>query len=443
LDGKIVMVVAALDNIGTTTTLASSVTLSSVVTLAAAVGLFLMWVPAHMDDARERRSESGTVPFVRDKSQALPRALWLWFCWVLLSFGWNADIGKLAIQNLCVYASFVFVADLTARHATVEYGKRLLGALTWVVWIISLVYLLSVAKYGLGTTVVLRSRGTAIEDAILAGAVVLAWRGFRIGAARFVPIFLLVTVTLSLSRMSLAICMLAIATAYSVSSGRRKAIMSKRSFRRLVGGVLAAGGAFTYLVFNWAPLRDRFIGGDQAVVGGVQINTSGRIGIWSLLWHNAIPSITHIIIGQGAASSEILLGAQFAVIRGKQVLEPSCDYLRMFYDFGLVGLALFVVGMVQLAIRTYRWAAEEPGRHVATLHWAAFLASAALLGSMITDNPVTYSFCMLPFGALIGISMGLARNRMRRRELLSLQMQLAEVPGEALSPRPRILPSSG
>ncbi len=445
LDGKLVILVAALDNIGTTTTLASSVTLSSVVTLGAAVALFAMWLPSTMEASRQRRAEMPLVGrVVRDKSRALPKALWLWFAWAVLSLSWDVDRGKWALQNLCVYAGFMFAADLTARHASVEYGRKLFRALVWVAWLISLVYLFSVLRYGLGTTVVLRSRGTAIEDAILSGTAVLAWRGLRIPIARFLPIVLLGTVTLSLSRMSLAITMLALFTAFSVSGSRQqKGIMSKRTFMRLVGGVLAAGAVFTYLVYNWAPLHNRFIGGDKASVGGVQINTSGRLEIWSGLWHNAWSSMTHVIIGQGVASSELAVAAAFHIneVTQRQLADPHNDFLRMFFDFGIIGFVLFVVGMVQLATRIYRFAVEESDRTIRAMHWAAFIAACSLLGSMITDNPVVYSFCMFPFGALVGLSMGLARQRVKREELEHLKMQLLDLPEAPAPARPRILPS--
>ncbi|MGD0081693.1 MAG: O-antigen ligase family protein [Acidimicrobiales bacterium] len=445
LEAKLVVVVAALDNIGTTTTLASSLSLSSVVTLVATVGLLVMWLPARMRRLNETEPRVARA-LARDKSRELPRPLWLWFVWVLLSFSWNHSVGKYSFQNLCVYAGFMFTADLLARHASLEFGKRLVRALMWVVLIISAVYLFSVVQYGLDNVVVLRARGTAMEEAMLAGTAVLAWRGLRVPIGRIVPIVLLLSVTLSLSRMSLAISVLAAACAFAVS-GRRRTLMSKRTFLRLLAGVAAAGSIFTYLAFKWAPLHNRFFGGDRATVGGVTINTSGRLTIWRLLWDNAWSSTTHVLIGQGAASSELFLQRlSLNAASGHQVADPHNDFLRMFYDFGAVGFVLFGIGMVMLAVRAYRWANEEPDRQIATLHWASFLATCGLLGAMITDNGVTYSFCMFPYGALVGLSMGLARNRAAQLALseveVQVQPQVPESPDEGRLPGPRLWPSS-
>jgi hypothetical protein len=441
LEAKLVVLVGAVDNIGTTTTLAASVSLSAVVTLLAAAGLLVMWVPARL--RRWSRSEPH-IPraLARDKSQELPQALWLWFGWVVLSFGWNHSIGKWAIQNLCVYAGFLFSADLLARYGSLELAKRVIRLLIWVLWIINLLYLLLVAKYGLGANVVLGARGTAIEDAIMAGAAVLAWRGLHLSIARFLPIVLVLAVTLSLSRMALAISILAAVSAFAVS-GKRRPHLSKRALLRLLGGVIAAAGAFGYLAFSWAPLRSRFVQGDSAKVGGVGINTSGRLHLWAALWNHAWSSMTHVIIGQGAASSDLFaLASTLNVARATQVADPHDDFLRMFYDFGVVGLVLFTVGMVALAIRAYHWAKEEPDRQVAAVHWASFLTTCALLGTMITDNPVTYSFCMLPYGALVGLSMGLARKAAAQRVMSEPEMQAPPLSVEAPLPGPRVWPSS-
>jgi hypothetical protein len=436
LEGRLIVAVAALDNIGTGASLAASVSVSSVVTLGAAVGLLLMWLPARLEDVL--RPQPGVVrALARDKSKGMPKALWLWFAWVLVSFSWNQSIGKWAIQNVCVYAGFMFSVDLLARHASLELGKRFIRMMMWVIWLTSIAYLITVLKYGLGTNAALSARGSAIQDALLTGTAVLAWRSLRIPVARFLPIVLLVAVSASLSRMALAICILGVASAWAVSGKRRK-VISRRAFLRLLGGVAAAAAAFAYLVFNWKPLHDRFLGGDNASVAGLSINTSGRLAIWRLLWDNAWSSMTHVFIGQGAGTSELLVQAHTT-----RITDPHNDFLRMFFDFGAVGFVLFTVGMIALAIRAYRWATDEPDRQIAAVHWASFLATCALLGSMITDNPVTYSFTMLPYGALVGLSMGLARKRATQLASAELQMQAPESIEDEQLADPRLRLSSG
>jgi O-antigen ligase len=411
LDGKLVIAIAALDNIGTTTPLASSVSLSAVMTLFTAIALLMMWVPARSANAAERRAAllGRRITKLQKSTLGLPVPLWLWFSYAIVSLAWVQDLGKWAVQNLCVYGSFLFAADLGARFATIDRAKNLMRALCWVVWIISLVYLTSVGIYGLGATQILRSRGTAIENAILAGACIIAARGLRLKVARWLPPVLLVAVILSLSRMSLAITILALFAGFSVTGKSHKAIMSSATFKKLLLGTLTGGAAFIYLVLNWAPLHNRFVGGDNASIGGVQINTSGRASMWSKLWDNAVLQFNHVLFGQGPASSEIFVQKNVDTSQLRSVADPHNDYLRMFYDYGIVGEILFVTGMIMLLYRIYRWAKNESVRDVAMIHWTAFLSGGALMGCMITDNPVVYPFCMLPFAALVGMSMGLAR----------------------------------
>lgn len=149
-------------------------------------------------------------------------------------------------------------------------------------------------------------------------------------------------------------------------------------------------------VTSWAPLRDRFTQGDTSLsVGGLSINAEGRTKVWQILYPEALRDP---VMGRGPGS---------ASARSLQISptldHPHNDYLRVFYDFGAVGFGLLVwfavrSGRLLVRIRKRRRGLVPP--------LAALNVAIAILIVMATDNPLDYSFVMIPFGALIGLGLG-------------------------------------
>ena len=165
--------------------------------------------------------------------------------------------------------------------------------------------------------------------------------------------------------------------------------------------VLIAAGYWA--VTSWAPLRDRFDQGDLSLsVGGTNINAEGRTKVWGVLW-SEVPNDLLIGHGPGAASARsILVDPAFD--------HPHNDYLRILYDFGVVGLVLLVWFAVRSA-RLLRRASKLSHGSLPAL--AALNAGLAILIMMTTDNPLDYPFVMIPLGALIGLGLGVRRSRRR------------------------------
>jgi O-antigen ligase len=159
-----------------------------------------------------------------------------------------------------------------------------------------------------------------------------------------------------------------------------------------------------WAVTSWAPLRDRFSEGDVSLsVGGVNINAEGRTKVWSVLWSEAQDEIL-VGRGPGAASAR-------SVAMDPAFDHPHNDYLRIVYDFGLVGLGLlgwFVVRTTRLLRRARRRARD------AIPPLAALYAGVAVLLVMATDNPLDYPFVMIPLGALLGLGLGVTVTEPRR-----------------------------
>jgi len=208
------------------------------------------------------------------------------------------------------------------------------------------------------------------------------------GQSKALPVLLLLDVVLSLSRTAALMSILVLAVGLAVRSASRG-----RALRVLV--LLGAGVAVAWFAFTrFAPLRDRFEGGDQAFsYGGAQFNVSGRADLWSFTLQDARH---HWWFGGGPGSADRAVLNHFLTVS-----HPHNDYLRVLHDFGVVGLVVFVLGFVTLMVRTWKLG-RATGRPV---HWAAFLALVGVAGTAFTDNVIVYAFVMVPLGVLVGASL--------------------------------------
>jgi O-antigen ligase len=110
-------------------------------------------------------------------------------------------------------------------------------------------------------------------------------------------------------------------------------------------------------------------------------------------------------IGHGAGSSASLISSLYPVD------SPLDEYLRIFHDYGLVGLALFLYAVWKLLRTSWKeWSeAKRYGASRARVHLAAFLAVVAVFFPMLTENSLIYLFMMAPLGVFLGASLGLRR----------------------------------
>jgi O-antigen ligase len=298
-----------------------------------------------------------------------------------------------------VLAVLVFVLSIVLVASSVRQlptlVPRLKSAFNAASWVAVAIYGATIALFGFGNDFLLGPRGFALFALIPITWSFARWRyGDRRAAAP--GLALLGVVVLSLSRLATAIGFLF--WPLSRMSSRAKL----KDFARVVIFV-ALGLALFFVAFqNFTPLRDRFLTGDVANVGGIlDINVSGRDNVWPVVWHSALRSPW---IGQGAGSAE-----QALIGYGFKVSLPHNEYLRIFHDFGLLGLVLWLWGFFLLLMRTYRAWRRADGRDedAAIVHLAAWLGLVGLGLSMITDNPLRYVHVLLPLGITLGASVGL------------------------------------
>ena len=288
-----------------------------------------------------------------------------------------------ALQNLFVFALFPLAIACGSLAAT---------TLPDVVTLVDHVILVAVAvSVCLGLVQIFAGRLVGPRSFALFALVPLSWNlAFaRNGSRRHMAIaaILLICIGATLSRAALATgLILACISLLDLRTPSRVA-------RFAAAAILVVGVAY-WAATSYTPLKDRFQQGDVQTVGGVPVNVSGREQLWSYTWDGFL---NRPIFGHGLGESERAIEAAFA--QG----HPHNDYLRILYDLGLVGLALWMLAYWQLFSRVLANRRRMPDREV---HVAALLVLIAVALSMVTDNEIVYSFVMGPAGVVIGLSLG-------------------------------------
>jgi O-antigen ligase len=223
---------------------------------------------------------------------------------------------------------------------------------------------------------------------------VLAWAlsAARNGSVRHIALvgFLVGAIGFTLSRTAFAVALILVAAALY----RRYRLAYK--VRLILASITLAAGAF-WLVTSVGTFQERFSSGDVSSLSTrVSINVSGRDDLWALMMSGIreSPFFGH---GLGASQSRIE-----QVFNGA-IAHPHNDYLRLAYDFGLVGLGLWAVGMLATFILVLRTMTNSRSERLAA---ASLLGLLAMLLTMVTDNTLVYSFVLLPVAALVGMSFG-------------------------------------
>jgi len=344
---------------------------------------------------------AGGVP---DRARFWPLVLFV--AWCVASFTWGG-VSQEGIQNVAVYAAFLGMLVISASvgrwrpsesFRAVSIGFRIAAVVGLTLYFLSVV--IEGGGNPNGSRLIMSPRPFA-----LFGVILVAWftaahlRGER-SAKWFIVATLLVT-TLSLSRSGLAAQFACIALGYLGS------IRDFRTFARtglVVGAVLVVGLS---AVLFYAPLRDRVFKGDVTNVGGVTLNVMGRDRVWSENWgwFQQKP-----IIGWGAGSADRMTANLPPSIGGAKVGHPHNDYLRILVDFGVIGLAIWVLTYILLIRMMWkRWrerlALNTPAAQVCC---AAFLALSGIGLTMLVDNPLIEVVKMAPLGMLVGLAAGMA-----------------------------------
>ena len=108
-------------------------------------------------------------------------------------------------------------------------------------------------------------------------------------------------------------------------------------------------------------------------------DTSGRIFLWTnVLEHYKDSSM---LFGEGIGSLDLLMDKEF------KSLELHSEYLRLFLDLGFSGLALYLLGLLQIIYRLFRMKSETYYRLYSSI---AIAGIAYYLITLFTDNSLNY-----------------------------------------------------
>jgi hypothetical protein len=340
------------------------------------------------------------------------------------------------IQLLVVVLSFLALTMLTARVTaqTPGFAKVLLRAMVWLSFISVGLYAGKLAVVGASQDGIVGDRSFALGELAIVGILLAFWRSHswpepvrgepRPRRAHWLvqqlpvvwAMIIVGLILLSLSRTALVIALLLFPLAVAFRGNTRSLLRSVL--------MLAIGATiFAAAVYSYQPLYNRFFHEDAAVkVGGVAINSSGRTKVWELL-------LTTLgddwIFGKGVSSSEAIITWKF-----KTIGQPHNDYLRFYYDEGIVGVSLwliFLIAMIQRLASNLRRSIIGRSEDY-TIHLTALLALVGISLSMLTDNSVCYPFVMMPLAILLGCSLGVdavhhsPMHAADERELSSLQV---------------------
>lgn len=316
--------------------------------------------------------------------------------WAALSVTWstpNID----TLQSLLVLAAMTGLLLLAASE-----GKRLVdtrtldGIIRLATGIACILFGGSLLVFEHGTGMLQAARGFSLFTLLLMAWHLAAWRhGDRRGF--WWALLLTVFIGASLSRI-------AFATAVVLFAFSRIPVRGVIGWLRVGGWGAIAAAALAIALSTSSALRNRFFEGDVIFeVGGIPINATGRGLLWGI---TALSAMDSPVLGKGAGSAHHLLSTNLPGVG-----DTHNDYLRIFHDFGAIGLGIWIIALLTLVWATKSaWSraviAESP---YARFHLTGFLALVAVAIPMTTDNPFVYIFVMAPLGVLVGLSLGLRR----------------------------------
>lgn len=358
-------------------TVSSGLTLVMPLGMVAAAALSLLYVAA-------RREDRELEPQYTAALSQVPAALFVFVGLAVARL--IAEPSSAGLQNVLCYAMFVLCIVLAATSLRLDYTP----VATWMI-IAGLITAAVFAVQVVSGVPVYGERSYAMTCLVLL-ALVVPGRFRESGAGLrwldwVAPPVIMIVLVLSLSRTATAVGVLLLSFL---------AVRARRGLRLRIG-VLAALGiavAMVIAVSAYPPILERFTVGDNAVqVGSVGLNTSGRTKIWEVVAEAAIKDPW---FGHGPGFSAALVYRDFPGVG-----QPHNDYLRIFADFGVVGLILFWVPLIVLLIRLFVRAVRTDE----TRAWSAFLVLLAIALVSVTDNIIVYQFVLIPAGVIIGMAL--------------------------------------
>lgn len=168
-----------------------------------------------------------------------------------------------------------------------------------------------------------------------------------------------------------------------------------RKMWRIIASFTATAVA---LVLVWVAVGDRILDPGDGGLG--PIGTTNRAAGWAHLFESLPAGVNWF--GQGAGLSSYLIDELLSIH------HPHNEYIRIFFDFGIVGLGLFLLGSLALFIALV----VVHRRTRAEITLAAPLMVLAVALTAVTDNPIVFAYVMVPVAVIISGAFAMDRHRM-------------------------------
>ncbi len=187
--------------------------------------------------------------------------------------------------------------------------------------------------------------------------------------------------------------------------------------RLLTKSLAVAGLAGLGLVLFYTPaFQEHFFLSGGGTIGDLVVgdySDLGRFDAWSAVWDEAW---RRPWIGAGVGSAYTFVPQVW-----DDMYQVHNDYLRIFYEQGIVGLAVFLAVSSWQLLSLRRQVAATDGI-VRTTLTAAWLGFCALLISCLTDNTLVYNLLYTdPLFVLLGAGYGVALAELRTGSQTTLQ----------------------
>jgi len=336
---------------------------------------------------------------------------WLAFYgWVWLSLLWSDNVGRWNLQIAAQFSMPVVVGMLAAQTIRTRRELHLLLS----AFIVPLVFLAlfvmafhqDIAADGWAATTIRAGATTAT----LIGCVYLAGVPRRV----VVPI------------VGWGVCLLiTVATSSRIATFSLLALVIIHPLYRTKLWNLAAilpGLVLAVALFYSPVFQEHFFESGQGSIDQIfsgNFKDYGRFTVWTTVWNQAW---THPVLGGGVGSSFDFVPGLFD--EGEEKFVHN-DYLRMFFELGLVGIMLFATAVVTQLFSLYQ-ATRWSGGELRTAFAAAWMALCAMLISCYTDNTISHHlFYMNPMFALIGAAYGVASSE---RQMVNTLRHKSAVP---------------
>jgi O-antigen ligase len=138
---------------------------------------------------------------------------------------------------------------------------------------------------------------------------------------------------------------------------------------------------------------ERIFGRDASLpVGPILINGEGRTEAATILTSEPTTPLD-VLFGQGLGWS----GSKLVSV-GFGLDKPHNEFLRLFFDLGVLGLWAWTLTLLWLLFLAYRASKSQVSQSETFLFAGTFLV---LLGFSLSDNVLSYSWVMAPCGILV------------------------------------------